>query len=141
MNRTSYNFLRVGIAITFLWIGLLILKDPLGWSGYISNQWVLKALPKDLSTVMIVTGAFDITVGFWLLLDIHSWIPAGLATVHLVTVLLASGITTITIRDIGLLTATLAIAMDAIPSSFIEKITSGQVLGAKEKFEEGEKEK
>jgi hypothetical protein len=33
MIKTSFHILRVGLAITFLWIGVLIFKNPESWGG------------------------------------------------------------------------------------------------------------
>ena len=43
MNRTSFHILRVGLAVTFLWIGILILKNPEAWGGYLflKKSWTV----------------------------------------------------------------------------------------------------
>jgi len=114
MNKASFHILRVGLAITFLWIGLLILKDPVAWSGYI-GPWLLPYLPVGAKEIMLTTAFFDIIVGLWLLLDYKLWIPAGLATLHLGTVIIVAGINAITVRDIGLFAASLALLFETFP--------------------------
>jgi hypothetical protein len=108
MNKTAYNILRVGIAITFLWIGLLILKDPIGWGGYVA-PWAENLIPFPMKSVMLFVGFFDITVGLMFLLDIFVLEAALAGVVHLFTVLAVAGINAITVRDIGLFSACLAI--------------------------------
>jgi len=44
MKKTSFHFLRVGLAITFLWIGILIFKNPEAWGGYL-EPWAVGLLP------------------------------------------------------------------------------------------------
>lgn len=123
MRNASYHILRVGCAITFLWIGVLILQDPEGWGGYIQD-WAQKLLFLPLSSAMIGTALLDIMVGFLLLVDVLTPYAALIASLHLVVVLVVSGINAITVRDIGLLAATLALTIHSFPKgavSFLKK--------------------
>ncbi len=120
MRKSGFHILRVGIAITFLWIGVLILKDPVGWSGYI-QPWAANLIPVPLTQVMLVTAFFDIVVGVLFLVDIFTWIAALAALFHIATVLIVSGINQVTIRDVGLFAASLALFADTIPSNLIPK--------------------
>ncbi len=117
MKSSAFHILRVGMAITFLWIGILILRDPVGWGGYV-QPWAANLLPISLKGVMIGTALFDIIIGALLLIDYFTWLAALLGALHLVTVLTVSGINTITVRDIGLFTAALALAISAWPENF-----------------------
>jgi len=108
MREASFHILRVGIAITFLWIGILILKDPQGWSGYI-QPWLLDFLPLTPDHMMISTAILDITVGTLLLIDKLTWQASLVGAAHLVTVLIVSGINSVTARDIGLLAGCLSL--------------------------------
>lgn len=110
MREASFHILRVGLSITFLWIGILILKDPQGWSGYI-QPWLLDLLPLTPSHIMISTALLDITIGALLLIDKLTWQASLVGALHLVIVLIASGINAITVRDIGLLAGCLALFM------------------------------
>lgn len=114
MNKSSYHILRVGLAITFIWIGILILKDPQSWSGYL-QPWAVKLLPISLNQALISTAIFDIVIGALLLIDWQSRIAGILAAIHLIIVLIVSGITDITVRDIGLLTTCIAIVIESSP--------------------------
>jgi len=121
MKKTSFHFLRVGLAITFLWIGILIFKNPESWGGYL-QQWAAGLLPIPLEQAMIGTAILDIVIGFFLLIDFLTWLAAFVGAVHLIIVLTVSGITDITVRDIGLLAAALAIMIDSLPPSIINRI-------------------
>ncbi len=121
MRIAGFHILRVGLAITFLWIGILILKSPESWGGYL-KPWAAGLLPIPLSQAMIGTAILDIIIGFLLLIDFWGWIAALLGAIHLIIVLLVSGITDITVRDIGLLAALLAIMIDSLPQDVINKI-------------------
>lgn len=130
MKKTSYHFLRVGLAITFLWIGVLIFKDPESWGGFL-QPWAAGLLPIPIKEAMIGTAILDIGIGVFLILDFLPWLAAFVGAVHLVIVLAVSGINGITVRDIGLLAASLAIMIDSLPQwilswiTFRKKLTSG----------------
>ena len=114
MKTASFHILRVGIAVTFLWVGILILKEPEAWGGLI-QPWAADILPLPLKTAMFGTAVLDIFVGFMLLIDYFTWQAALLGSLHLIAVLTVSGINAIIIRDVGLLAATLAILVNAFP--------------------------
>jgi uncharacterized membrane protein YkgB len=122
MKKTSYHFLRVGLAITFLWVGVLIFKQPEAWGGYL-QPWAAGLLPIPLTQAMIGTAILDIIIGLFLLFDFVPWLAAFIGSVHLVVILTVSGITDITVRDIGLLVAALALMIDSLPQSIINRIT------------------
>ena len=117
MSKVSFHILRVGISVTFIWIGVLILKSPESWGGYL-QPWAVKLLPFGISQAMISTALLDIIIGVFLLVDWLTWLAASLGTIHLIIVLLVSGISDITIRDIGLLAGTIAILIDSLPFYF-----------------------
>src|SRR3989344_5189598 len=66
MRKSSFHFLRVGLAITFLWIGILIFRNPEAWGGYL-EPWAAGLLPIPLSEAMIGTAIIDIIIGALLL--------------------------------------------------------------------------
>ena len=125
MKKISFHILRVGLAITFLWIGVLIFKQPQAWGGYL-QPWAAGLLPFSLSQTMIATAILDIIIGFLLLIDLFVWIAALIGAIHLVVVLTVSGITDITVRDIAILSAIIAIMVDSLPKVFTDKIISWQ---------------
>ena len=109
------------MAITFLWIGVLIFKNPEAWGGYL-QPWAAGLLPIPLAQAMIGTAVLDITIGAFLLFDFLSWLAAFVGAIHLVIVLTVSGITDITVRDIGLLVATTAIMIDSLPQKVLNRL-------------------
>jgi len=121
MKETSFHILRVGLAITFLWIGVLIFKEPEAWGGYL-QPWAAGLLPIPIAQAMIGTAILDITIGAFLLFDFLSWLAAFIGAVHIVIILTVSGITDITVRDIGLLAASVAIMISTLPQSIIRRI-------------------
>lgn len=121
MKKTSFHILRVGLAITFLWIGVLIFKNPESWGGYL-EPWAVNLLPIPLNQAMVGTAILDIIIGTLLLTDILIWFAGLVGAVHLIVVLTVSGITDITVRDIGILAGLLAIIIDSLPQSIRNKI-------------------
>ena len=115
MRKSSYHFLRVGLAITFLWIGVLIFRDPQAWGSYI-QPWAVKLLPAPLTQVMFSTAILDVVVGLGLLFDFFPWVAALLGSIHLIIVIVTSGLTDITVRDVGLLTGVLALFIETAPT-------------------------
>ncbi len=121
MTKTAYHLLRVGTAITFIWIGILIFKFPEAWGGYLQS-WALDLLPISLERAMLPTAVLDILIGVFLLIDVKTWVAAILASLHLLMVLTVSGITDITVRDIGLLAGSISILLCSIPPSIKNRI-------------------
>jgi hypothetical protein len=64
----------------------------------------------------------DIIIGAFLLINFLSRFAALVGVIHLVIVLAVSGITDITVRDIGLLVAALALMIDSLPQWVLNKI-------------------
>ena len=121
MRNASLRVLRVGLGITFVWIGLLILKQPEAFAGYL-QPWAAGLLPISIAQAMVGTAILDIVIGILFFIARWSWIAAVLGTAHLAIVLVVSGITDITVRDIGLLAGTIAVAIDSTPSSFFDRM-------------------
>jgi len=128
MKLASFHILRVGVAITFLWIGILIFREPEAWGLYL-HPWAANLLPLPLKEAMIGTALLDIAIGALLLIDTLTWLAALLGAFHLVIVLTVSGINAITVRDMGLLAATIALAISAWPSSVRSPSASQQSSG------------
>lgn len=123
MKKASFHILRVGLAITFLWIGILIFKNPEAWGGYL-QPWAAGLLPIPLAQAMIGTAVLDITIGAFLLFDFLSWLAALIGALHIMVVLTVSGINEVTVRDIGLLVAALALMVDSLPESITSRMQS-----------------
>lgn len=130
MMKISFHILRVGLAITFLWVGVLIFKQPEAWGGYL-QPWAAGLLPIPIAQAMIGTAILDIVIGFLLLIDSFVWLAALVGAIHLIIILAVSGITDITVRDIGILAAALALMAESLPKTFTDKITSWQNRGLK----------
>lgn len=111
MKNYAFHILRVGVAITFLWIGVLIFASPEAW-GDLLLPWAAGIMPIPLEQAMLGTAVLDIVIGLFLLIDVHTWFFSLLAALHLVGVLVFVGITPGTARDIGLLAGCLALLLE-----------------------------
>ena len=125
MKRTSYHILRVGLAVTFLWVGILIASHPEAWGNFI-RPWAAGLLPGSIRDAMIGTAVLDIVVGLLLLVDVWVWVAAALAAFHLAVVLVVSGIGDVTVRDIGLLAAAIAVMVESKPPKFLARLRLGK---------------
>jgi len=123
MKTISFHIVRVGLGITFLWIGVLILKEPMAWGGYL-QPWAAGLLPMPLTQAMIATAILDIVIGFLFLVDFYTWLAALIAGLHIITVFIVSGITDVTVRDIGIFTATLMLLNEGIPQNIRQSLVS-----------------
>lgn len=125
MNKTSFHILRVGLAITFLWIGVLIFKQPEAWGGYL-QPWAAGLLPVPIEQAMMGTAVLDIAIGALLLVESFVWLATLAGALHIAIVLVTSGITDITVRDIAILAGALALMADSLPENVATKIKSWQ---------------
>lgn len=114
LTSSTYHIVRVGMGITFLWIGILILRDPAGWGGFL-QPWALKLLIMPVEQVMMATAVLDMLVGLLLLIDTWTFMASFIASIHLVVILITTGINEVTVRDIGLLGGTIALAIASWP--------------------------
>jgi len=121
MNRASFHILRIGLAVTFLWIGVLILRNPEAWGGYM-RPWAAGLLPIPIAQAMMGTAILDIIIGIFLLINFLPWLASLVGAIHLAVILIVSGITDITVRDIGLLAGMLALMIDSPPQPITDKI-------------------
>ena len=98
--------LRLGISIVFLWFGINQLIDPEKFMGYLPKALLLSTFA---SSIVLANGIFGTITG--LLLAISLWVrPVALIiAIHLIIVIIGLGYNDITVRDFGLLCATIAI--------------------------------
>ncbi len=112
MKSTAFHILRVGLAITFVWIGILILREPEAWGGFL-QPWAAGLLPVPLKQAMIGTAILDILVGLALLVDFKIVFVAFIGVLHIITVLVVAGIDSVTVRDIAIGAGLVALMADA----------------------------
>ncbi len=120
MKNIAMWTLRGGLAVTFIWIGYMVLQNPAGWGKSI-QPWALQVLPDPVENFMVLTGFFDIAIGIMLLINPLVGIGSALGALHLAGVVLGISSSGIIARDLGLLGACLALAIETFPWSLVDK--------------------
>ena len=95
----------------------MVLKDPEGWAAFI-KPWVIDLIPVPIAQFMIGTGVLDIAIGILLMFDTTLMIGSLLGTLHLITVLLGSGVNSVTVRDIAILTSVFSAFIESLPNKY-----------------------
>ncbi len=121
MKHTTLSILRITIGITFIWIAILIFRAPEGW-GSLIQPWAMNLLPLPLRQVMIDTAVLDLFIGFAFVLNRFTWLAALVSTLHLIIILITSGINDVTVRDIGLIGVTAVLFLEYVPDTIAEKL-------------------
>jgi len=122
MNSTASHILRVGLGITFIVIGFVVWLAPEAWGSFV-QPWAVKFMPGGLVATMKNTAILDIVLGSWMLTNRAVWIPALIATLHLLVILITTTTTGLIIeRDIGLFFAALALFFATAPKKICEKL-------------------
>jgi len=115
MNKYASTVLRMGLGLAFLWIALLIWRDPVLWAGFLPI-WLQDILPVSSGAFMQGVAVFDAVVGFFLVLNRFTRIVSALAALHLLGLVLTLGFNDIAARDFGLMAASVAVFFDASQS-------------------------
>jgi uncharacterized membrane protein YphA (DoxX/SURF4 family) len=115
---TGHFLLRVGIAAAFLYPPISALSDPIAWSGYFPA--FIQGLPIDSSLLLHAFGAVEVLIALWLIWGRHLRIPAVLATLMLLAIVVFNlNDFSILFRDVSLALAALALAFLPEPGSSI----------------------
>jgi hypothetical protein len=112
MNQRAYTVLRIGLGITFIWIAALIWREPELWASFMPIS-LQDSLPILAGTFMKGVAVMDFLIGLLLVLNVYTWIVAGLAVLHLFGLVFMLGLGDLSARDFGLLTAALAVFIHA----------------------------
>lgn len=123
MQRLSLLLLRTGLAVTFLWVGVLILGDITTWAHPIL-PWAKRLLTigGSLKPVMQLTAALDLLIGLALVLNMGTWIAALVGAVMLLAALIVTGASGTVAANAGLLGAALAVFLLTAPEGVLEKM-------------------
>jgi len=116
MKYSSYapTIIRLGLGLVFFLIGLDQLSKPDNWLSWLP-QFITQISPPQ--TLILAIGIFNIIVGALLILGLFTKLASLLAGLHLLGIILTAGYSDITIRDMGLLFAAIAIFLNG-PDKF-----------------------
>ena len=118
MEPLAEYILRISLGVVYLITAYYIFQDPKKW-GEMLLPWARKLLPTAPDTALKATGVFDTILGFWLLSGLFLWIAAILSILHMIQILITTGITGPQYRDIGILGASLALLLLSLPQGII----------------------
>lgn len=121
MRKTAFYILRIGMGISFILISLLILKGPSIWGAYLAG-WARDLIPFSIEATMTLVGIIDLIIGILFVFDILTWIAALVASIHIIIILITTGIDGIIVRDIGMLAGTLSIFAASVPDKLFVKL-------------------
>lgn len=119
--RLSARFvLRIGLAIAFAWVGIMILRQPSVWLALL-KPWAQHLVRPSMLVPMRTVAILDILIAVGLLFDFSLWISSLLGSVLLLGTLILTGITDVTVNYVGILCATVAAFVDAPRPSWTRK--------------------
>ena len=103
---TPYLILRLGLGLTFVWVGIDMFRHPEAWVGFVPTT-----IPLGLSrqATLQLSALFDIAIGLLFLTNNFARITALVASLHLVGIIAIHGLDAVIVRDVGLLGASLAL--------------------------------
>jgi uncharacterized membrane protein YphA (DoxX/SURF4 family) len=106
MKQYAPMLVRYAVGTVFLILGIMQLLDPAGWLGYVPAF-----VPIDADLAVLLNGTFDTALGLLLILGFFVRIVAAVAAIHLIGITATLGWNDITVRDLGLSLATIAVAL------------------------------
>jgi uncharacterized membrane protein YphA (DoxX/SURF4 family) len=99
--------LRVGLALVFLYFGVMQLINPAQWTRLLPG--FTSSMPQE--TLIMLNGVFEVIFGLLLLVGFMTRWVAALLAIHLASITVNLGYTAIGVRDFGLTLATIALAL------------------------------
>lgn len=111
MNKYARYALRSGMGAMFLLLGIDIIRQPEVWAFGFLQDWLLNIFGGAIVPIFIGVGILDIIIGLALLIGFRTYLVSVIASLHLLGIIVLSDFNTIIIRDIGLLSGTVALAL------------------------------
>ena len=101
-------FLRIGLAFTLIYAGIMIFVNPESWIGYIPE--FIRTLSGDGYVSLYGHAGLDLLLGVWLLSGWKTFWPALLTALNMFMITIFNiGALEIVFRDVGLLFAAIAL--------------------------------
>lgn len=108
LSRYSPMFLRLGIAIVFLWFGFSQIKNPAAWTRMMP-EYIQSIMPFSANTLIYMNGFVEIILATVLLLGFYTRTVSFLLGLHLLHIVTIVGYGAIGARDLALAFAAFAI--------------------------------
>lgn len=105
-ERFAHIVLRIGLGFAFLYPPITAIGDPVSWMSYFPS--FVRALPIDTVLLLHAFGVVEVIIALWLLSGWRIRLPAGLAAIMLV------GIVVCNLNDFEVLFRDLSIAAMAL---------------------------
>jgi hypothetical protein len=107
-QRTASFFLRVGLAIVFLYAGIASLLTPTDWIGFIP-AWVRSMVPAEM--FLMLFSAFEILLALWLLSGKRAFWSAIVSCITIFSITVGNlGALDIVFRDVTIFAMGVALA-------------------------------
>ena len=118
-EKIAWLVIRIGIAFCFLYAAIAGFVDPQSWVGWFP-KFMRELLPDN--TLLGGWGIFEIILALWILSGKKIFIPSVLASLSLAGLILYNlNVMDIIFRDVTILCATIALAIESWPSKWISK--------------------
>ncbi len=107
---SSRLFVRLGLAVVFIWFGIDKFLAPEAWVGWIPS-WLYRLIRGWDTPFLYLLGGAEVALGLSFLTGWYMRMAAAAASVFLIAVIVSSGFSDIIVRDIGLLGAALSLLL------------------------------
>ena len=104
------TILRLGISAVIIWFGTSQLLSQSMWTSFIPD-WAISLTHLSATTLVIMNGLFEVIAGSLVALGFFIRPLAGLLFLHMLGIVASVGLSPIGIRDIGIATGLLSVAL------------------------------
>jgi len=128
------SFVRIALALVFLWFGINQLMFPNDFMGYLPSWTIhdgtglghllytaVSILPGKANSVIFINGVAEIILGTLLGIGLFTRISALLLSIHLLIIVFSLGYNDIAIRDLGLVAGAFSVFIHGPDCLCIEK--------------------
>ncbi len=102
--------LRLGVAGVVIWFGTSQLLDQTMWTSFIPD-WIIAVTGLTAKTFVILNGIFEVIAGTLVAFGFFIRPLAGLLFLHMLGIIATLGLSPIGIRDVGIATGLLSVAL------------------------------
>lgn len=122
-QKLSYQILRYGLALTYIFSGYDLFTHPRSWSAFVP-YWLQQILPVDVLTYIQFQGCVEILLALCFISGFFLRPAAFISALQMTGILLFYGIDAVTFRDIAIIGGSLAIFFYTFSSVHKEAIAA-----------------